>query len=132
MPDEKLTTGGMREYFKSLGLTYEQRVTYDNVIMLHSMLVPELMTSKCFDGTYRMNKDIEFKVNKRKKTRDFIFAGLTCNAFYFTGREAVSFNRDGFIGLCGWSDSVNNQPILRGFKKWCDWLATTNDKEKPC
>ena len=120
---EHFTNQEMRDYFAGKGLTYKDHVTYDNIVLLHSILVQELMISDNFNSTYRMNKDIVFKVNKRKKTRDFIFAGLTCNAFYFSGREAVSFNNDGFIGFCGWSDSVNNQPILRGFKKWCDHLS---------
>jgi len=127
---EKLTNDGMRQLFSSLGLKYALHVTYDNVVMLHSILVQELHGSDCFEGTYRMNKNIEFKVNKRKKSRDFIFAGLTCNAFYFTGREAVSFNSDGFIGFCGWSDSYNDQPILRGFKKWCEWLCSNQLGQK--
>ncbi|RHL22642.1 hypothetical protein DW029_08315 [Collinsella sp. AF38-3AC] len=34
----------------------------------------------------------------------------------WNGREAVSFNSDGFIGFCGWADTVNSQPIYRA---WC-------------
>ena len=35
------------------------------------------------------------------------------------GREAVSFNSDGFIGFCGWADSTNSQPIYRAWCRWC-------------
>lgn len=120
---EKLTSQQMRDYFSEKGLSYKEYVNYDNVVLLHSILVQELIKSENFKGTYRMSKDITFKIDKRRKNRDFIFAALTCNAFYFSGREAVSFNNDGFIGFCGWSDSTNDQPILRGFKKWCDIIC---------
>jgi hypothetical protein len=119
---EKLTENQMREYFENSGLTYATDVTYDKVTLLHSFLTQELFCSDNFNGSYRMNSKIEFKT-KRNKARDFIYAGLTCNSFYFTGREAVSFNGHGFIGFCGWSDSVNNQPILRAFKKWVDFIS---------
>lgn len=35
------------------------------------------------------------------------------------GREAVSFNSDGFIGFCGWADDQNSQPIYRAWHAWC-------------
>ena len=37
---------------------------------------------------------------------------------YFEGREAVSFNEDGFIGFCGWADGCNGRAILVGFYRW--------------
>ena len=124
---EKLTNDQMRTYFAENGLSYGRDVTKENVVLLHSFLTQELFVSDNFNKTYRMNSKIEYKT-KNNKARDFIFAGLTCNAFYFTGREAVSFNTDGFIGFCGWSDSINNQPILRGFKKWVDFLVSIGEK----
>lgn len=35
------------------------------------------------------------------------------------GREAISFNSDGFIGFCGWADTQNGQPIYRAWRRWC-------------
>lgn len=37
----------------------------------------------------------------------------------WNGREAVSFNSDGFIGFCGWADSQNSQPFYRAWRAWC-------------
>lgn len=37
----------------------------------------------------------------------------------WNGREAVSFNSDGFIGFCGWADSQNSQPFYRAWREWC-------------
>lgn len=45
---------------------------------------------------------------------------LRCKSFYFTDRQAVTFEAGGFIGFAGWADDVNVQPILHGF---LDWLA---------
>ena len=41
---------------------------------------------------------------------------------YFTGREAVSFNRDGFIGFCGWASPDNQPPYMEAFKIWIDYM----------
>lgn len=50
-------------------------------------------------------------------------AFLFCDGSYFTGREAISFNSDGFIGFCGWADDKNSMPFLVAFYRWVnDWL----------
>lgn len=44
---------------------------------------------------------------------------------YFKGREAISFNRDGFVGFAGWADSANLQPFLQAFMDWMhEWKHT--------
>lgn len=45
------------------------------------------------------------------------------NAHYFTRRECISFNRDGWIGFAGWADDGNTNPLRRAFLAWCDYLA---------
>lgn len=51
-------------------------------------------------------------------------AFLRCDGAYFHGREAISFNSDGFIGFCGWADSKNTAPFLRAFSRWMgEWLS---------
>ena len=48
---------------------------------------------------------------------------MRVSGFYFSGREAISFNEDGFIGIAGWADDTNVQPFLRAFHKWvCEWM----------
>ena len=50
-------------------------------------------------------------------------AFLSCDGSYFTGREAISFNSDGFIGFCGWADDKNSIPFLVAFYRWVnEWL----------
>lgn len=45
------------------------------------------------------------------------------NAHYFTRRECISFNRDGWIGFAGWADDGNTNPLRHAFLAWCDYLA---------
>ena len=116
---ETLRNDQSREYFSESGLTYDD-LTEDNLRYLCEILAIELRKSGCFSGSYRMDQKVTFKKTKKQ---GFVFAGITCSAHYFSGREAVSFNSDGFIGFCGWADSINNQPILRGFNKWVDEMT---------
>jgi hypothetical protein len=37
---------------------------------------------------------------------------------HYDDREAVTFNRDGFIGFAGWADNESVQPVLAGFAEW--------------
>ncbi|MDO4721376.1 MAG: hypothetical protein Q4A78_11990 [Peptostreptococcaceae bacterium] len=57
-------------------------------------------------------------------------AYLTMRGSYFRDREALSFNKDGFIGFAGWADQETVQPILKGFLRWCDDIAEGGDYEK--
>ena len=41
---------------------------------------------------------------------------------YFKGREAVSFNQDGFVGFAGWAADNNVTPITNAFMKWVEYL----------
>lgn len=53
-------------------------------------------------------------------------AFLRVDGRYWQGREAVSFNGDGFIGIAGWADDNNVQPFLRGFMRWLkEWMNCT-------
>lgn len=45
-------------------------------------------------------------------------AYIRCSSDYFTGREAISFNSDGFIGFCGWASSVSSEPFAEAFMLW--------------
>lgn len=37
---------------------------------------------------------------------------------YFESREAITFNRDGFVGFAGWADSKNVRPFIDAFITW--------------
>lgn len=54
-------------------------------------------------------------------------AYLRVDGSYFQGREAISFNKDGFIGIAGWADRNNVQPFLRAFLLWLsEWFGFDN------
>lgn len=51
-------------------------------------------------------------------------AFLRVDGRYWDGREAVSFNGDGFIGIAGWADDSNVQPFLRALMRWLkEWMG---------
>lgn len=51
---------------------------------------------------------------------------LRVDGRYWQGREAVSFNADGFIGIAGWADDRNVQPFLRALMRWLkEWMGCT-------
>ena len=49
---------------------------------------------------------------------------LFCQGSYFESREAISFNRDGFIGFCGELNGCNQTPFIKGFINWIDELKS--------
>lgn len=51
---------------------------------------------------------------------EIVYAQIKCNGVHFTSREAITFNRDGFIGFAGWADSGNVRPVIEAFLRWLD------------
>ncbi|MCP4260329.1 MAG: hypothetical protein GY774_22835 [Planctomycetes bacterium] len=83
---------------------------------LENLLAEETKKSGLMQGTLKMEK--------RKKAKRLFF---TCKSEYFTGREAVSFNSDSFIGVAGWASTQNSQPFLRALMRWADYLDGARD-----
>lgn len=111
-----------REYFKSKGLTYDN-ITEGDILVLTMLLQRELKKSNK-DHETSVDMTLSSKVNMRRKSNgSIICCFLYVNANYFTRREAISFNQDGFIGFAGWADVGNTNPLLRAFLKWSDYLA---------
>lgn len=66
------------------------------------------------------------RVVASKERKGIYEAYLRVDGRYWDGREAVSFNGDGFIGIAGWADDNNVQPFLRGFMRWLkEWMGCT-------
>jgi hypothetical protein len=57
-----------------------------------------------------------------RKTLGLKYAKLEVNGSYFSGREGITFNENGFIGFAGWASSYNLKPFAVAFEKWIDWL----------
>lgn len=116
------TCNEAREYFASKGLTYDS-ITEGDILILSMMLEKELKKSNKSGETSVSTMTLSKKIDMKKKSNGHIICSfLYMNCHYFTRREAISFNRDGFIGFAGWADQGNTNPLLRGFLKWCDYL----------
>lgn len=102
----------IREMLSERGVTVAS-VTSDQLKDLHQRLSEKLAASDCFRGTYKMNPMDDEKF-------------MTCQASYFSCREAVSFNPDGFIGMAGWASSSNVAPIREAVIEWADSIGRTS------
>lgn len=123
------STDEARQYFKRKGLTYNQ-ITEGDIHALHRMCCQEVKKSvksgETSVDTMYMSRKIDIK---KREDGTIVCCFLYLNSHYFTRREAISFNRDGFIGFAGWADQGNTNPLLRAFLRWCDEL-TEGAKER--
>lgn len=121
------TTQEARDYFSKCGLTYDD-ITEGDILALVMLLNKEIKKSNQdleTSVTMTLSKRVDF-VNSPKHTCKRCF--LYMNSHYFTQRECISFNQDGFIGFAGWADTGNTNPILRAFLKWCDVLKEQKEE----
>ncbi len=122
------TTNEARQYFADNGLTYDS-ITEGDILTLTMMLNQEIKKSNKVGetsvNTIRLSGRVDTKC-KRNGTLTSCF--LYLNSHYFTQREAISFNRDGFIGFAGWADQGNTNPLLRAFLRWCDYLKESEQQ----
>lgn len=123
----KLTRDQCRKAFGD-NLTYRD-VTPNDIRALQGFLCIEYAQHE------RNGEHMEMQPSYRKKTepqitvsektgRSIQSAFLFVSGFYFHGREAISFNEDGYIGFAGWADDTNIQPFLRAFMRWLvEWMG---------
>lgn len=127
MSEVKTLNDIAREYFKSKNLTYDD-ITEGDICTL-VMILNRNIKKACKEGkmsvdTMRMSQKIQ---SKFKSNGTLIECYLFINSHYFIRRECISFNKDGFIGFCGWAGGCNVAPIVNSFTEWVDTL--TNVKE---
>ena len=112
-----------RQYFKDKGLTYDD-IKEGDILSLVLLLNRELKKSNKVGETSVNTMRLSRKINLKHKSNGSITeCFLYINSHYFKQRECISFNRDGFIGLAGWADIQNVNPIKRAFLQWCDELG---------
>lgn len=112
-----------RAYFKNKGLTYDD-IKEGDIGALMILLGQEYKKSNAAWETSVNTMYLSKKVDaKYKGDGSIIKCFLYTNSHYFTRRECISFNEDGFIGFAGWADDGNTNPIKRAFMRWCDALA---------
>ncbi len=123
-----MTREEAREYFKNCNLSYEN-LDINNIYKLIQMLnkkITEANSIMIMINEPRLkgsNKDIIMKNGK------IIFAQIRVKGDYFDSREAITFNKNGFIGFCSWASDDNTQPFIDAFKEWCDFVRDKNSKE---
>ena len=126
-PDE------MRRLWADLGVGYDG-LNGNDLDMLKAMLGEELCRHNLSAGgqssavRMRVGKcDARWKsdVLRTAESEDaLLHAFIRVDGPYFSGREALSFNRGGFVGFAGWADSVNVRPFLKAFGRWAaEWVA---------
>ncbi|WP_431030030.1 hypothetical protein [Lysinibacillus sp. LZ02] len=117
---ERIRVQKLRDKFKLLGLDYGL-LDEGHIQMLRSHLTHEF---KHFAGEITFNlsparkKDI--KVLKRTGLQ---YAVIQVDGDYFSRREAITFNANGFIGFAGWASDYNLLPFANAFEKWMNWLT---------
>ncbi|MCY1239716.1 hypothetical protein D9M68_150760 [compost metagenome] len=110
-----MTRNDARAAFAATGLTYAD-LGRDDLLALRNAIDKELKASALIKG-YRSDRAV------RMVDWPTGWAAITCRAYYFEKREAVTFNPEGFIGFGGWADDKNVVPIIAGFLKWLDALV---------
>lgn len=116
-----------RDYFSEKGLTYDDITEGDilTLIMLLNKFIKAANKNNETSEELTLSKKVAIK-KKRNGTIETCF--LYVNSHYFTQRECISFNKDGFIGFAGWADQGNTNPILRAFIDWCYNLAQQKEE----
>lgn len=116
------TNDEARQRFKDYGLTYDD-ITEADILVLVMMLNKEIKKSNKQGETSVNTMRLSEKIDIKKKSNGNIkTCFLYLNSHYFTRRECISFNQDGYIGFAGWADIGNLNPIKRAFLSWCDYL----------
>ena len=125
--DAVCTNDEARDYFKRCGLTYADITEWD-ILSLVLMINRELKKSNRVGETSVNTISLSKKIDMKKNTNGTILnCYLYLNSHYFTRREAISFNTDGFIGFAGWADDGNLNPLRRAFLLWCDELKSESE-----
>lgn len=121
------TNNEARQYFRDKGLTYDD-ITEGDILSLLMLLNREIKKSNKVGETSVSTMHMSSKIDMKKRTNGTIIkCFLYINSHYFTRREAISFNEDGFVGFAGWADQGNTNPLLRAFLRWCDDLAAAKE-----
>lgn len=116
-----------RQYFRDKGLSYAD-ITEGDILSLLMLLNREIKKSNKAGETSVSTMHMSSKIGMKKRTNGTIIqCFLYVNSHYFTRREAISFNEDGYIGFAGWADQGNKNPLLRAFLRWCDDLAEAKE-----
>lgn len=118
-----------RQYFAEKGLTYAD-ITSGEIGVLLVLLNKHLKIANKIGVTSVNTMRMSEKIDCKYKSNGTLSEGyLYVNSHYFTRREAISFNKDGFIGFAGWADGGNTSVFVEAFKEWCDTIYVPRDQK---
>lgn len=123
---ESITREEARKLFADYLFDYSD-ITENDIYALEALIGIKLAEFN-EEGSLQMHlshrKNDAPKVKVGKNIGQTIESAFICvDGDYFKGREAISFNSNGFIGFAGWADDKNVQPFLRAFVLWVvEWL----------
>jgi len=107
-----------RQLFTDSGVAFADLRKRD-IQSLRNKINSKMVSSQCFRGRFRCHQRPQY------------FDGgcsIRCRSYYFTQREAVTFNDNGFIGFAGWASNDNVKPIIEGFVEWLNDLIGEESK----
>lgn len=112
------TTQQARDLFAEKIVSY-QNVSEGDILALVMIINQKLKIHNKKGEASICSLSLSKKIKMKRKSNGSIEnCYLRVNSNYFTGREAISFNNDGFIGFCGELDQSNTQPFLDAFEEW--------------
>lgn len=120
-----MTRAEARAYFKAKGLTYGD-ISCTDLELLTSLLNMRFAEARL--ARIAAGKPVHWQrvVGIRGEYRasgSMIWTSITAKGASFSITNAISFNRDGYIGFCGEASEEHLQPVLAAFAEWCDQLA---------
>lgn len=113
-----MTRDEAREAWAMSGLSHAD-LTPESMEALRKAINAELSADRPIRGFCCRGKP----TIRQRKDGTVGWADIRCSAYYFTDRQAVTFESHGFVGFAGWASDENVQPILRGFARWVETSA---------
>ena len=113
-----MTRDEARAHWAKSGLTYDV-LTKASLARLRKLIDTEMRKGDYVRGTLRAGR--AGTLNGRWGPAD-----IRCQGYYFNDRQAVTFEKGGFVGFAGWADDTNVQPILAGFCVWVNELKAAS------
>lgn len=121
-----MTRTEARGLWATSGLTYVD-LTPTAMQSLRNCINAAMATSGLIDGTYRCHQRV---TSMRMSDGSPRWVEIRCRSRYFTGRQAVTFEENGFVGFAGWADDSNIQPVLAGFARWLETMQRLGDQNR--
>ena len=108
-----MTREEARKLFEDSKLSYKN-IGSREIASLRSLISEEF---KKMDTIINM-KLIQGKPFKFNNDGSVINGSIRVEGKHFENREAITFNRGGFIGFSGWADAQNVKPFTSAFARW--------------